>query len=800
MIKKILVGLVGILFVLVIFGYFFIQGKMPQREGELQLKGLTDKVEVNYDKFGIPHISAQNDADLYRTFGYVHAQDRLFQMELLRRLSNGEMAEVFGEKLIPMDKLYRTLGLAKHAKPWITSMRKTADPKMFLMLENYLSGVNAFVKNGVRPLEFDLLGLPSREFTLEDIAAISGYMSFSFAQALYDDPLIHLLSQKFGKEYIKDLDLFYTEGFPQLPVDANLAESLAVEVSSIIHQLKPAGLFHGSNSWLISPKRSESGKAILVNDPHIAYSQPSAWYEAQLKSNNTNIYGHFLALIPNAMLGFNEKLAWGLTMFENDDIDLYLEKVNPENPEQYWAIDHWENFQSSQEIIKVKDQPDVLFELKSTRHGPIINNMLTDFKGRSYGMSKVEQPLALWWTFLDVNNQQMEAFYELPFADTLEKAAAAAEKIHNPGLNLMYANANGDIAWWATAKLPIRPAHVNSKYILDGASGKDDALGFYDFNHNPKKINPESGVLYTANNQPADMGDGLVPGYYAPKDRPLRITQLLAEKEKFSVEDMQKILLDNTTPTAKLFQQIALPILQQNRDEFSLLAQNSIDNFASWQGNHDPSEVGAVLYTRFRLRLIQLTMEDEIGVDLFESFQNHFLVARSIWVLLPNESSPWWDNVNTSETETRQQLIVQAWKDSIELLEKKLGNNLAEWTWENDVNMVYEHPLGSVEPLDKIFNVVPLPSSGGVEAINNIMLTSKNDQLDIMMGPSTRRVIDFGDITNTWGINPTGQSGVPMDEYYQDQALDYSQGKFRPQYITEEDVKANSGGLLVFVP
>ncbi len=800
MLKKIVIGLFIILLLLSVTGYFLLQNKKPQRQGELQLIGLTNPVDVNYDEFGIPHIYATNDADLYKALGYVHAQDRLFQMELLRRLANGRMAEIFGKELIGVDKLYRTLGLAPHARKWIKNMRETADPKLLQVFENYLFGVNAFLETGVKPLEFNILSIPAEKFTIEDIAAIMGFTSFSFAQALHDDPLLHLLAQKLDANYLDDLGILYTEGFPQLPVNSQLLETMALNTATVIGQLKPANLFHGSNSWLLSPSKSESGKALFVNDPHIAYGQPSVWYEAQLESDNTQIYGHFMGLIPLPLLGFNEDLAWGLTMFENDDMDLYLEKVNPENPNQYWAVDHWQEYQQREEVIKVKDEDDLLFTIKATRHGPIVNQMLSGVAGEKNSLASIEQPLAMWWSFLDPNNKQMEAFYELPFADSVSKAAAAAAKIHSPGLNLMYANAKGDIAWWATAKLPIRPPHVNSKFILDGASGKDDILGYYDFSHNPKNINPESGFIYTANNQPADMGDGLIPGYYSPKDRPTRITHYLTEKDKFSVKDMQSMLLDNTTPTAKLFQQIAIPVLEKRKAEFSTIENAALALFTSWKGNHDPDEVGATVYTRFRLRLMQLAMVDEIGEELFRSFQNGFLMDRTTWRLLPNAASPWWDNSHTEQLETREDLIVQAWKDSTNFLIKRLGSDIGQWQWQQDVQMVHEHPLGKVEPFDKLFNVGPLPSSGGVEAVNNIMFISNGDDLNIMMGPSTRRIIDFGDITNSWGINPTGQSGVPFDRHYDDQAMLYARGEYRAQYISKEDVKNNSKEKLILIP
>ena len=601
MLKKLFVFLIAILFVAGISGYFYSQSKIPNRSGEIKLNGLTDKVTVLYDHFGIPHITAKNDADLYRAFGYVHAQDRLFQMEMMRRLSQGRLAEVYGDKLVSIDKLFRALGLESYAKEWLTAIESRGNSALLNTLDSYLAGVNDFALNGQSPIEFDLLNFPHHIYTRDDIASIAGYMAFSFAFAIKDDPLVDHIKQKLGEDYLVDLGINYTPGFEQIPVDPIKSKLLTESVSQTLEQLVGLPLFHGSNSWLISPKRSESGKAIFVNDPHIGYSQPSVWYEAQLKSDNTDIYGHFLALTPMPQLGFNRDIAWGLTMFENDDMDLYAEKINPENHQQYWAIDHWATFKTRTEVIKIKDKKSIQFEVKESRHGPIINSTFEDNLPFPNAVSETEQPIALWWAFKNTDNLIMEGFYDLPRVKTVEEAAVVASKIHAPGLNLMFANANGDIAWWASAKLPIRPEHVNSKMILDGASGKDDILGFYDFKYNPKNINPESGVLYSANNQTADMGNGLVPGYYAPTDRASRITELLATQEIHSVDFMKKMLIDSQSKTAQLFQKIALPILNTGKNNFSQIELEALTLYKNWNAEHQPEQQGAAIHNRFRM-------------------------------------------------------------------------------------------------------------------------------------------------------------------------------------------------------
>ena len=778
----------------------FVEQKNPKRSGSLQIKNLTATVTVDYDNFGVPHIFAKNDSDLYRALGYVHAQDRLFQMELLRRLSQGKLSEILGEKLLGADKLFLTLGIHKYAKNWVATAEKKKDNPLLKIMDAYLDGVNQFVDQGPKPLEFNLLNIPPHHYDRVDIASIMGYMSFSFAQALRDDPLVTRLAQTFPASYLKDLDILVSDGDYKLPVDKPELKQISLKVSKTLNQIMPLGLFQGSNSWVLSGSRTVSGKPILVNDPHIAYSQPAVWYEADLHSDHTQIYGHFLALIPYPLLGFNEKLAWGLTMFENDDMDLYLEKTNPKNPKQYWAIDHWQDFKISHKIIKVKNEKDVALDVWQSRHGPIVNSMFATLLGNKNYLKHFKKPIAMWWEFLQPGNELAQAFYEMPFADTIEKASLAASKIQAPGLNLMYANAHGDIAWWASARLPIRPSHVNSKMILDGASGKDDILGYYDFSLNPHLINPKKGYLYTANNQPEDMGNGYVPGYYAPQDRPQRIVKFLNSQQKFSAEDMKTLLLDNTTPMALKFKEIFTPVLSTYRSSLSRIEKQALDAFSNWKGNHDPNEIGPTIYTEFRLKFLQLAFEDEIGKDLYIDFQHGFILDRSLWKMLSNSNSPWWDNINTPEKETRDQLAIEGFKFAIHKLQKKLGVDISKWQWKNEIQMSQPHILGRVKPLDKLFNVGPFPSRAGIEAVNNLKFKSEKGQLSIIVGPSTRRIIDFSNIDHSWGILPSGQSGVVSDKHYDDQAEDYAKGKFRHQWIKKEDIKQHLEGTLILTP
>ena len=802
--KRAVFGLILLMIVAFGVGYFYLDAKKAVRSGDRIVKGLNDTVEVVFDKWGIPHVTAKNQEDMYRAFGYLHAQDRLFQMEMLKRLSQGRLAEVLGDKLVKVDRLFRSLQIHHFSRQWLKALEQRTDPRLLRHVQAYLDGVNQFLKYGPTPIEFEILGIPKEVYTTEDVLSIAGYMSYSFAMAFREDPLVHQIAAELGEAYIKDLGVHWQQGSDQIPVQME-NKVLAALMDSIesLDTYVPAGLFQGSNSWVLGSAKTKNGNAIFVNDPHIGFAQPSVWYEAHLKAPGYELYGHHMALVPFGVLGFNRNLAWGLTMFENDDMDFYREKVNPENLNQYWAVDHWADFESRTEIIKVKGSEDIELTLRSSRHGPVITDAFSGYDEIDNPLKDIKEPLSMWWAFHDPSNDMVAAFDQLARSKSVQEAQTAVAKLHAPGLNIMYANSSGDIAWWAAAKLPIRPKHVNSKMLLDGASGKDDILGFYDFSSNPQNVNPAGGIIYSANNQPADMGKGLFPGYYAPRDRAARIVvNLDSEKKQWTADDMKKMLLDTQSPLVDMVKGIVIPVLKASNDvQNNDLSGQALDILEQWDGNHAADRVGPSLFYRFKKILFKNIMLDELGENRFKSIQSGFLLKRTAWKLLPNSESVWWDNIKTPDKkESSAEIIVAAWLETINYLQKKSGSNVKDWKWSQQASLEHTHALGTVKPLNKLFNVGPFPVSAGQEMINNLTIAIEKDEFPVRSGPSTRRIVDFAEVDKSWGINPTGQAGYFMDPHYDDQADMYNKGEFRRQYLNRKDILDNSEGTLMLHP
>jgi penicillin amidase len=696
------------------FATWHIRTKLPVREGAITLNQLKAPVTVAYDDRGVPHIRAENEMDMYRALGYVHAP--------------------------------------------------------------------------------------------QDTFAVSGYLAYSFAAGLRTDPPMTYIRDNLGPDYLRIFDLeWHPEGVIDQAATSGAAQRPALALGAKDWQnlnqladlsqsaLQAAGVpvFEGSNAWAISGKRTASGKPMLAGDPHIAFSAPSVWYEAHLTAPGFDLYGHYQSLIPVAMLGHNARFGWSLTMFENDDLDLIAERQNPANANQVWVRGAWVDMTSRTETIKVKDAADVQLTLRRSPHGPII----TDVFKENFGTT----PVAMWWAFLETENPILQAFYELNRADTREKARAASEKIHSPGLNVVWANAAGDIGWWAAARLPIRPPGVNPTFLLDGGTGEAEKNGFYAFNFNPQEENPARGYIVSANHQPQPASGVPVPGYYCLADRAQRIDAAFRDPDrKWDTAASQSLQLDGGNGYGPRILKDMMPILKSvTTDPYE---KAFLEPLELWDGDYSRDSMAALLFTQLTYELARAALADEMGEVQFKNLLKTFALDSALPRLVVDANSPWWDNINTKPVENRFETVRIAWVNTIKHLESIYGKDLLLWRWGNAHTLTHVHPLGMQKPLDKIFNVGPFKVAGGRETPNNLNVNMGPGPWPVKSGPSTRRVIDFAQPDKAIGINPVGQSGVLFDKHYDDQAALFSEGLYMRQYLSAADVKAQTKTTLTLRP
>jgi len=791
LLKKTLLVLLALVAIIIIAIACYLNHTKPQYEGTANLKGINQQTTVYFDNYGVPHIYAQNQKDAMTTLGYVHAQDRLWQMELMRRIAPGRLSEIFGTPALKTDKFFAGIGIDESSAKAVAQLDKHS--QTYILANAYLDGINQYMDEGTTPVEFTLLGIKKEKFTLKDVYNIFGFMSFSFAMAQKTDPLLTDIRDRFGMEYLKDFNITGELGTKQLKsFKGKYAEYSEISKSvATLLETSPVPAFIGSNSWVIGGAKTKSGKVILANDPHIMYSQPGTWYEAHIVCPDYEMYGYYIAGTPFPLLGHNRDYAYGLTMFENDDVDFFQEEENPNNPKQYITPEGFKNYTYKQKTIKVKDSTDIKLNVKTSQHGPIITGLLE-------GLA-TSKSVAMSWIYTQQKSQILDAVYSLSHAKNLEDFHKNIELIKAPGLNIMYGDAKGNIAWVTSGKLYKVDKSVNTNFILNGANGIDDKKEWLPFDKHPAAINPPWNYVYTSNNQPEPIDGYLYPGYYLPKDRALRIDGLLAPKSDWTKEAVSKMILDNTSATAHKVAGNMISTLDINN--FNANEKQALTILKEWTGTNNVNDIAPTLFNKWLYWYLKDTFEDEFGKENFTILLNTHIIKQTIEAQTQNANSPWWDNVTTKDKkETQKEILTQSFKEAIASLEKQLGKDMGQWQWAKVHKVTFQHPIGKVKLFSKFFNVGSYSIAGTNEVINNQLFIYTDDaEINTKGGPSTRRIIDFSDIENSWSVLPTGQSGNPMSKHYDDQSELFVSGKFRKMMMNKKEIET-SATKLVFTP
>ena len=785
-----LLKVIAVLLILIVVGtWLYSKTYHPNYKGELEINYLSDEVTIYFDEIGVPHINAKNQKDAYIALGYVHAQDRLWQMELIRRIAPGRLSEIFGKDLLETDVFFAGLGIEEASEKSIAKLDTSSEA--YLMSMAYLEGVNQYVNEGKMPLEFDLVGIKKEKYTLKDIYNVFGYMSFSFAVAHKTDPLLTEIKEKLGAPYFNELMSAFDKN---LTINKTEIQPIKAEMSKAVSKIMdnlPVSAFIGSNSWVIAPEKTKNGKVLFANDPHIGFAQPSVWYQNHIKTPDYEIYGYNIALMPFPLLGHNRDYAYGLTMLANDDLNFYIEKNNPDNANQYKTVDGFKDYEIRTKTIKIKDEKDTTFQVKVSKHGPIMNGLNRNISD--------DRPIAMNWMYTYLENEMLNVAHGISHAKSLENFRASVAKIHAPGLNVMYGDAKDNIAWFAAAKLYQLRDSVSSKTYLDGASGKDEILEILPFEENPQAINPSRNYVYSANHQPDSVRGKLYPGYYQPEDRSKRIVELLEAKNDFTKEDVAKMIYDVKSSNVSQIANDLLAIV--NDSDFSVSQKKAVSILKNWDGTYSKTAVGATIYNRFLYEFLVNTFKDELG-DGFELFINSQLQDQVLPNQISRENSVWWDNISSkNKTETRAEIVTTSFKNAFSFLENQLGANVEDWLWKRVISIEHEHAIGKAGGvLRKFFNVGPFETIGGNEVINNqIFKLDSTGVYKITAGPSTRRVIDFSDIENSLSILPTGQSGRVFSPYYKDQAQKFVDGEFVKMSLNLKEIE-KSKNILVLKP
>ena len=793
--KKLLLGLLILIGLIFLAGFIFLNTLKPTYDGELNLQGVSSDVEVYFDSYGVPHIYAENEEDAMKALGYVHAQDRLWQMELFRRAGSGRLSEIFGDKALETDKFFLSLGIDDYNAKYLAEIDRN-DPAI-VMAEAYLDGINQFIESGATPVEFYLTGLEKQNFELKDVFNAVSYMGFTFnkgARDIVNTNLVNRLDSTYTAELF-DEDLTKVLKIPNHKDSTSLIlKELDNQITAALDNL-PIPELYGSNSWVLSPEKTATGKVLFENDPHISQAQPSVWYEAHLVTPDYEKYGYYLAGVPYPLLSHDRNMAHGLTMLANDDTNFYFEEQHPDDSTLYKYKDEWKKYEYVTKSIVVKDSEPVEFQFKKTHRGPIVN---ANYANRT--RVEGEKEVSMWWLFTHFNNQLVHSLYQINHSKTLEEFKTALPQMHAPGLNVMYGDAVGNVAWFGTARLYRMPEGTSTKFILDGASGEDDPIEFLDFQDNPQSINPSWNYVYSANNQPDSTCNMYVPGYFASsKYRAGRIVDMMEEKkEGWTRKDMANMAFDIELRTG--VEQLTGLLAKLSIDGLTDEQVDYVEKLMSWNGEFDLQNTSGLFFEKMREQLHFHLFADEFNsVEEYKSYE----VQLKLDKVYDNALSKWWDDVSTtSKKETKQDIINTAFSSTWKQLTEELGADTKKWTWDRVHFLEHDHPIGSnVASMRKYFNVGPFPVSGTDETLNNQGYKVLEDgAYKVMSIPSTRRIIDFSDIENSISILPTGQSGNPLSKHYNDQAEMYINGEYRKMLMKEEEIKNDSEDVLIFKP
>lgn len=760
--KKIIPLSLGGLLLLFLIIYFSLQyylGKgLPQQEGEVHLP-VKDTVTVITDENGVPHIQANNLKDLFFTQGFVQAQERMFQMELMRRQASGRLSEVIGESMLDRDKYFRTLGLRRAGEKSYELYEGEARD----VLHWFSDGVNAYIEqakeNGSLPIEFNLLGFEPEEWTPIDSLTIGKYMAFDLGGHWELQAFHYYLLKQYEEDEAYEL-------FPSYPKDAKtIIEAGEIDIAQSFKEAVVPEPFNGSNNWVISGEKSASGKPLLADDPHLSLATPSVWYEMHLEAEDINAAGVIFPGVPGIILGHNEHLAWGVTNTGPDVQQLYIEKRNPEHPTQFLFEGKWEEAKIIPEPIKVKDGETVEYEVIETRHGPVISEFANP--------SDKDTVLSLRWTALEPTTE-LRAILGFLRAESWESFEKALEDFLVPTQNFVVADQKGTIAYKANGRIPIYEDGRDALLPLPGWDASYEWKGYIPFDELPKVVNPKKGFIATANNRVADESYPYhLSNLWAQPYRYERIYEVLEAKETLTLEDMKNLQMDATNLRAREFIPLFLGYLQDI--DTSKEVKKALELLEAWDFVDDKDAPQPLIFDHWMQRIEELLFA-EIDEDIDHLFRSK---GQTTDRLLRKGNDSLWVKKHESMTN----LLATSLVETIEKLQQDYGNNPAKWRWGDYHRVHFTHPLGQANKmLDFLFNKDrPMPVDGS--AVTLLASRSKEDGI-VNHGASWRFVIDLDKITTGYHTVSPGQSGHVKSKWYNDQAKDWVEGNYHETTLT----------------
>lgn len=749
--------------------------------------GLISPVEIYRDSFAVPHIYAKNELDLYQSVGYITAQDRLWQMDLLRRVTQGRVSEIVGDKAIKFDLLMRSLQLRKKSDGIIAQSSDT----LINILEAYAAGVNQYIEDNKDhlPQEFSILGYTPEKWEIQHSLNLIGYMAWDLTPNYKAELILERIKRKIGgdlvQEFVPETNT-NTNIYPAFKLNDSTSltwHNVLEEYDEIINELGLT-VFSGSNNWAVSSQKSSTGNAILANDIHLKLGLPGIWYQIhEVVEGKLNVTGLLLPGQPFVVSGHNENVAWGLTNLRVDNIDFYEERVNKKDTSKY---------EFNNKLLPITYQKEIIISkgkehhktIRRTKRGPIISD---------WTAVDSENTISMKWVGSHQFSNEVKGLYLFNHAKNWTDFSEGVSNFGAVAQNINYADVEGNIGLRVGAGIPIRK-NGTGHFVSPGWTDEFDWTGYVPFDSLPYTFNPSSNIVSSANNKTVDDDyPYYINRWFCTPYRAERIIQGLANKEKVSVQDCKDLQNDYYSIFAKQLTPVILESLK--RADLSELEQEGIKLLEHWDYVLDTESSEATIFENFCIYFLESVIKDELGEELFKDFaSNGAFPPIMIHKLWRHPNLKLFDDITTEPIESYSNCIENAYKLTIKNLKERYGEEgINNWSWGKEHSLTLKHPLGNNKLLDFIFNYnsQKYPVGGSFHTVSPFMSNYDNYQ-ETDHGASQRQVYEVGDWDNSYSTLPSGNSGLTESEHYLDQLELFINGEYHKDYFSKEKVLSNA--------
>ena len=787
--KKIWIALFISMSILCYSMFEWFRHPLPIIEGKIQIEPLKKRVDVYTDEYGVPHVFANNEEDLFFAAGYIAARDRLFQLAMVSNAVRGGLASVLGPKYLKTDIYFRTWKIHDTAKLLVNNM----DPENRKIFENFCSGINYRIDEVIDdlPIEFKIMDFKPKHWDPTIVAGYTRMMAHEMSGSWKAEIVFGAVKEYFGSEKLTELLPREEVDYPTIAMEnegviAGLYDNVLDNEYEIRNLFGDFSADIGSNNWVVSPSRSETGRAFLANDPHLAFTQPPRWYEIHLSGGRFDVSGVCIAGIPLPVIGQNKRTAWGFTNSMVDDLDFFVEELNKNNKNQYLHGSEWLEIKKKEEVFKIKGEGDTTVTIRSTHHGPIVS----DIHPLIESGNKV---LSMSWTGHWITNE-LDAWVQLTTMKNWEDFSNGVKNFGVPGQNIVYADVDGNIGWRPAVFIPIRILG-NSMVPRPGWDPKFDWMGRVPFDEMPYLYNPDKGFISTANNKTINEEfPYYISGLWADPSRASRINNLLSGNKKLSLNDMKEIQLDLKSNFSK---EILPSILKRGHLVNGLGPRRAIRFLTEWDHYESINSEATLIFHSIVNEIVKNIYFDELsllGYRYFDAYMGlKYITKRNLRSVLTGTASSWIDDVNTKDvTESIEDIIDKSIRDGINNIINTYGPNWTNWKWGEAHSLTHKHILSGAPIIEYLLslNVGPF-KSGGSDVTPNAGGYSASGGFDQKSGASMRRIVDFSNLDRTQMIIPTGQSGLYNSPHYSDQAPLYHNGEYRTTLFKKSSIENN---------